>query len=167
MSARDCGAAIAMLAFTGCGGDGGAASAPQAAIPFELERLGGGSVGLESYRGKLLLLDFWATWCPPCVLEVPELNAFYAEHREAGVEVLAIAVDGDAPELEGFSREHGIAYPVAIGGEELARRYGGSAFPFHVLVSADGRVLERLEPGFHDRLELADLVARHRAAPGS
>jgi hypothetical protein len=73
-------------------------------------------------------------------------------------------VDGDAPELESFAREHGVAYPIAIGSAELALRYGGEAFPFHVLVSPDGRVLERLEPGFHDRSELDELVARYGAA---
>jgi thiol-disulfide isomerase/thioredoxin len=158
---RAFGAALVLASLLGCRPGGGAVAGADPAAPFELERLGGGSVALESYRGKLLLLDFWATWCPPCVLEVPELNAFYAEQRARGVEVLAIAVDGDAPELESFAREHGVAYPIAIGSAELALRYGGQAFPFHVLVSPDGRVLERLEPGFHDRAELDDLVARH------
>jgi thiol-disulfide isomerase/thioredoxin len=164
VTTRACGAALVLASLLGCRPGGGAAVGADPAVPFELARLGGGSVGLDSYRGKLLLLDFWATWCPPCVLEVPELNAFYAEHRARGVEVLAIAVDGDAPELESFAREHGVAYPIAIGSAELALRYGGEAFPFHVLVSPDGRVLERLEPGFHDKGELDELVARYAAA---
>jgi peroxiredoxin len=131
-------------------------------VPFDLERLGGGRARLSDYRGQLLLLDFWATWCPPCVLEVPEIDAFAREHGSRGVAVLAISVDGDRPEaLQAFVTEHGVAYPVAIGSEELARRYGATAFPFHVLVSPDGTVLERLLPGFHDREELRELVARH------
>jgi thiol-disulfide isomerase/thioredoxin len=163
VTARACGVALVLALSLGCGPGGSAIANSEPAVPFELERLGGGSVRLDNYRGKLLLLDFWATWCPPCVLEVPELNAFYAEHRERGVDVLAIAVDGDAAALESFAREHGVAYPIAIGSAELALRYGGQAFPFHVLVAPDGRVLERLEPGFHSRDELDELIARHLA----
>jgi thiol-disulfide isomerase/thioredoxin len=150
-----------LLALAACG-RGGAPGAPEHAAPFDLERLGGGRARLEDYRGKLLLIDFWATWCPPCVLEIPEIDAFWREHRERGVDVLAIAVESERAEaLQAWVSQNGVAYPVALGSEELARRYGATAFPFHVLVSADGRVLERLLPGYHDRDALRALVARH------
>ncbi len=125
---------------------------------FELS----GGVRLTDYSGKLVLLNFWATWCPPCVLEIPELNAFYAEHRERGVELLAIAIDVDeAEELAAWTRERGVEYPVAIGDTDVAQLYGAEMFPFHVLVSPEGRIVERLTPGFHDREELAELIQRH------
>jgi thiol-disulfide isomerase/thioredoxin len=153
---------LLLLALAACGRGGPAG--PEQAAAFDLERLGGGRARLSDYRGKLLLLDFWATWCPPCALEVPEIDAFYREHRDRGVEVLAISVDGErAGALQAWVTENGVGYPVALGGEDLARRYGATAFPFHVLVSADGRVLERLLPGYHDREELRELVARHLA----
>ena len=136
--------------------------ASEPAPPFDLERVDGGRTRLADLEGKLVVLDFWATWCPPCVMEVPELNAFHAEHQGSGVELLAIAIDGeDRGLLETWLEEHGVAYPVAIGDEELARQYGAEAFPFHVLISRDGRVLERLDPGYHDRSELRALVERH------
>ena len=132
------------------------------AQPFDLERAKGGRIRLADLEGKLVVLDFWATWCPPCVMEVPELNAFYAEHQGSDVELLAIAIDGeDRDLLATWLDEHDVAYPVAIGDEELARQYGADAFPFHVLISRDGRVLERLEPGYHDRSELRALIERH------
>jgi thiol-disulfide isomerase/thioredoxin len=119
-------------------------------------------VRLEDLRGQLVLIDFWATWCPPCVLEIPELNAFYAEHRDDGVELLAIAIDVDDPaELAEWTAERGVQYPVALGDVTLARLYGAEQFPFHLLISPEGRILERLTPGYHDREELAALIARH------
>ncbi len=153
-------ALLLALALAACGRSGN--PGPEPATAFDLERLGGGRARLVDYRGKLLLLDFWATWCPPCVLEVPEIDAFWREHRERGVEVLAISVEGERAEaLQAWVAGNGVGYPVALGSEELARRYGATAFPFHVLVSADGHVLERLLPGYHDREDLRELVARH------
>ncbi len=130
---------------------------------FDFERLQGGRVTLGELRGKTVLLDFWATWCPPCVLEIPELNAVYKAHRQDGVEILAISVDGDkGEELAQWVEEHGIRYPVVLGSTEVAREFGAYQFPFHVLIGPDGRVLERLTPGFHDREELRELLERHR-----
>jgi thiol-disulfide isomerase/thioredoxin len=131
-------------------------------IPFDLARPDGGRVHSDDLRGRYALLDFWATWCPPCVLEIPEMNAIYERYRERGLEVLAISVDELPPdELQAWLRENGVAYPVALGTEDLARRYGGFGFPFHVLVSPEGEIVERLTPGFHDREELAAVVERH------
>jgi thiol-disulfide isomerase/thioredoxin len=165
-AARLRGALVALLALA-CGAEAdapGAAASQRAAEPFSLELLGGGLVALDDFRGRYLLIDFWATWCPPCILEIPELNAFYAERRD-GVELLAISVDqADAVDLDAWAREQGISYPVARGSEDLAQAYFAEAFPFHVLVGPDGRILESLDPGFHDRDELRDLVARHRPA---
>jgi peroxiredoxin len=156
------GAAAAGLLASACGIES-ETPGEEPALAFDLELLEGGRVTLADLRGRLVLLDFFATWCPPCALEVPELNAIHAEQRAAGVEVLGVAVDGDDPAaLHAFAAEHAIGYPVALGGEELARRYGASGFPYHVLVSPDGRVLERLVPGYHDREEFRALLARHR-----
>jgi peroxiredoxin/CRP-like cAMP-binding protein len=132
----------------------------EAAPPFELDRLGGGSVRLADLRGKVVVLDFWATWCPPCVLEVPELNAFYARHREQGVELLAISIDEiGRDEVRRWAEEQGVGYPILHGDVELAHAYRAFEFPYHVVVSREGRIVRRLEPGFHDRDELAQAVA--------
>ena len=150
----------ALLVIAGCSPAGGRME-PRESIPFDLEGLDGTRIRTEDLRGRFVLLDFWATWCPPCVLEIPELNAFHEEYQDRA-ELLAVSIDDlEAGELSAWLQDNGAAFRVAIGTEELARQYGAHGFPFHVLVSPEGMVLETLTPGFHDRDELAALVDRH------
>ena len=98
------------------------------------------------------------------MLEIPELNAFHERYRGDGVAVLGVSIDDEErEELAEWAEEHGIRYPVVLGNTEIARRYGAMQFPFHVLVGPDGKVLERLTPGFHDREEFEALLRRHRS----
>ncbi len=137
-------------------------STAEPATEFELDGAFGGQVTLEELRGTTVLLDFWATWCPPCVLEVPELNAFYVEHRGSGVEVVAISLDArNRQSVEKWIDEEGLQYPVAFGTPELAHTYGVDGLPYHVLIGPGGSILERLPPGYHDHQELNELLARH------
>jgi peroxiredoxin len=146
----------------GCGEPARTIAEPAPA--FDLPLVGGGRVSLDALRGQAALLDFWATWCEPCVREIPELNALQQELRATGVRIVAISIDALPPEeLARWVHEHGIEYPVALASVDLATAYGADAFPFHVLLGPDGSVLERLEAGFHDREELRALVARHAA----
>jgi len=165
-----------MIAALGCGQEraqtpaGTAASAPATALlsdtapPFDLPLVGGGNVTLESLRGQTVLVDFWATWCPPCLREIPELNAISREFDGKGARVLAISVDGLTLEALGdWLAERDAKYPVALGDTDLAGRYGADGFPFHVVIGPDGKVRERLSSGFHDRDELRSVLTRHLA----
>jgi len=156
----------AIAACISCGRESGApAPAPKndPAPNFDLPLVGGGSVSLASLKGQTVLIDFWATWCPPCVTEVPELNAVSKELHGSNQRILAISVDSLTAEALGdWLKERDVTYPVALGDSDLAGLYGADAFPFHVVVGPDGKVLERLESGFHDREQLRAVLARHR-----
>jgi peroxiredoxin len=145
-----------------CSPEAERAPSGEPAPEFEVRRLDGSLLRLSDLRGRAVLLDFWATWCPPCLLEIPELNAVWARARGAGVEVLALSID-ELPleELAAWVHKEGIEYPVAHTSIELALAYGGDQFPYHVLVGPQGQVLERLSPGYHDRRDLLALLERH------
>jgi peroxiredoxin len=154
---------VAALALISCGGE----AKPPAGDPapaFDLPLVGGGRVSLASLHGQTVLVDFWATWCPPCLLEIPELNAVSQELAGSDARVLAISVDGLTLEaLAEWVGEKGVKYPVALADTELATAFGADAFPFHVVIGPDGHVRERLASGFHERAELRAALARHAA----
>lgn len=103
---------------------------------------------LKSFAGRPLLLNFWATWCPPCVQELPMLNAFYREHAAQGWQVLGLAVDQPAS-VRRFLQHTPLQFPVGLaglGGADLSRSLGNlsGALPFTVVLDArQGRVLQR------------------------
>lgn len=107
----------------------------------------GGRLAMQSLRGRPLLLNFWATWCPPCVEEMPLLDAFYRENSPNGWQVLGLAVDQTEP-VRSFLRRQPMSFPIVLAGMEgldlsktLGNRAGG--LPFSVLFGADGSVLTR------------------------
>jgi len=144
----------------GAAGNGG-----ESAPDFALQALGGEEVRLADLRGKTVIIDFWATWCPPCEFQVPELNAFYEEHAAAGdVEVLGISVDTEGPDVVGkWVAEKQVRYPILLGSDDLARRYGAVGFPTLVIVAPDGSVDSR-HVGLIERAELEKALESQRAA---
>ena len=102
---------------------------------------------LESFRGKPLLINFWATWCPPCVDELPLINAFYKQHRANGWQVIGLAIDKPASVLA-FLQKTPLDFPVAVeplNGSDLARQMGNpsGSLPFSVAISAQGGIVQR------------------------
>lgn len=109
--------------------------------------LDGAPLAMASLRGRPLLLNFWATWCPPCVEELPLLNRFYAERRAQGWQVLGLAVD-QAAAVQKFVQRLPLDFPVALagpGGAQLGRSLGNlqGGLPFTVVLGADGRIAHR------------------------
>lgn len=119
----------------------------------------GTTLSMASFRGRPLLLNFWATWCPPCVEELPLINAFYQENKAKGWQVLGLAVDNLAP-VQSFLKKTPLDFPVGLAGlsgAELGRSLGNltGSLPFSVVLGADGQVLQRKL----GRLKAADLAA--------
>lgn len=114
---------------------------------LEFDTPAGPRLALQSLRGQPLLINFWATWCPPCIEELPLLNAFYQENRLKGWQVLGVAVDKLAP-VQAFMGRQPLTFPVVLAGMDglsLSRYLGNQAggLPFSVLIGASGAILHR------------------------
>ena len=120
---------------------------PQGFWGLSLQTPEGATLELSRLQGKPLLLNFWATWCPPCVEEFPLLDAFYRENSAKGWQVLGVAVDR-VESVQAFLRKTSVTFPVVmagLGGTELGRSFGNQAggLPFTVVLGADGTVAHR------------------------
>ena len=130
---------------------------------FALETLDGETLRLSDLRGKIVVVDFWATWCAPCEFQVPALNDFWETHEAAGdVEVLGVSVDFEGPEVVAeWVEEKGVKYKVLLGGEDVARRFGAYGFPTLYVVAPDGFVASE-HVGLIDMDDLEAAIARQR-----
>lgn len=135
----------------------------QAAPEFELETLDGKTLRLSDLRGKIVVVDFWATWCAPCEFQVPALNDFWRTHKASGdVEVLGVSVDFEGPEVVAeWVEEKGVEYTVLLGGEDVARRFGAYGFPTLYVVAPDGFV-DSEHVGLIDMDDLEAAIERQR-----
>lgn len=113
---------------------------------FTLPSLDGKAVSLSSYRGKVVMVHFWATWCPPCVEELPALERLYHAYVGKDLEVLTISVDeGGASDVGQFMRKNEFALPVLLNpGQSVARAYGTFKFPETYLVDREGIVRRKI-----------------------
>lgn len=110
---------------------------PDVAPAFTLSDLAGKPVTLAELKGRRVVLNFWATWCAPCLAELPMLKAFAAAHPE--LTVVGVAVDEPGPVRARVARSE-LAYPVVIGTREVVEAYGVQSFPTTVVVDEEGRV---------------------------
>ncbi len=128
-----------------------------AAPDFELPLLEGGTLRLSDYRGSIVLLDFWATWCPPCRMAIPHLIKLYDSLKTEGVVVIGIALDqtGSAG-VQKFVDQFQITYPIVMGDAKVVADYGNfTNIPVSFLIDQYGRITERYV-GFRPRQVYGD-----------
>ena len=120
---------------------GGKAVSLPLAPDFSVTDLSGQTLQLSRYRGKVVVLNFWATWCSPCRSEIPRFVGFENKYGGDGFEIIGISLDDDPKRVRGFYQLLGMNYPVAIGDASLAERYGGVlGLPVSFLIGRDGRI---------------------------
>ncbi len=139
---------LTVLLTMGCGNGSGAG---KPAPDFLLEDISGGKVSLKGLRGKVVIIDFWATWCPPCLMSIPELVGLQEKYRENGLTIVGISVDDPGQvsdrDLAAFMEKTRINYPVARVNGRVLRDYfsndGNMAIPTMFLVDRQGMMVEK------------------------
>jgi thiol-disulfide isomerase/thioredoxin len=136
-------------------------NAPGQEIAIKGKTLDGQEIDLDKLKGKVVLVDFWATWCPPCRRELPNIQAMYEKYHEQGFEVIGVSVDQKKEELQKFLKEAKLPWPTiydhgAAPGQQLQERYGVLFIPETFLVDRAGKVVSLEAHG----AELGVLLAR-------
>jgi thiol-disulfide isomerase/thioredoxin len=117
---------------------------PEAAPSFQLRDLSGNTISSADWKGKVVLLNFWATWCPPCREEIPELISLQKEYKDR-LQIVGVSEDDDPPQkVLQFVQHAGMNYPVVMATDQLTDAYGGvPALPTSFVIDTKGRVLQR------------------------
>lgn len=139
--------------------------AVHAAAGFSMKDTDGQRHRLDGYRGKWVLVNFWATWCPPCVEEIPELSELYDARKGRDLVVLGVAMEyADSQGVIDFAREHKMSYPLVLGSERLAAQIGKvKVLPATYIYDPQGKlVLRRIGP--ISRAEIEVVIGKYGAA---
>lgn len=117
------------------------------AYNFTLPTTDGKQLKLSDYKGKVVILDFWATWCPPCRKGIPDLVELKKKYGSKGVEIIGISVDQETkPDVVPFIKEYGINYPIVYGNTSVYQQYGGiRAIPTSFIIDKEGKVVASYE----------------------
>jgi cytochrome c biogenesis protein CcmG/thiol:disulfide interchange protein DsbE len=136
---------------------------------FTLESLDGKNMRLSDLRGKAVLLNFWATWCGPCKIEMPWFVDLQNKYGADGLQIVGVAMDDSSKEdIAKFAKEMGVNYPVLLGKEAVGDQYGGvPALPESFFISRDGKIVDKII-GLRGRAEIEDSIKKALSAePGS
>jgi peroxiredoxin len=130
------------------------AVATKAAAPdFTLRTMEGPNLRLQEQRGRVVLVNFWATWCGPCRQELPQLNKLYDKYRGSGFVLLGVNIDDDARTATELATKLGVRFPVLLDTDKkVSRQYDMSAMPATLMIDRDGRV-RYIHRGYRDGVE--------------
>ena len=150
------GLALAVAAFAGD-------KAPQ----FSLDNMKGEKVALADFAGKAVILDFWATWCPPCREEIPHFNELYTAYKDKGLVVLGISIDrGGKKAIEDFLKNNSVKYPILLGNNTISNVYQRfvpeaqrNAIPFTFIIDKKGEI-SQVWVGYTEKAEFEKAIKK-------
>ncbi len=136
--------AIGFLSYLYFSSEGSSASSDISEIPtFEIETITGQKLNSEDLKGKVILINFWATWCPPCREEMPYFENIYKKYKDKGFTIIAISVDVNESFVKDFIKDYGVSFPVAMDKEGLSDMYGVSSLPMSFLYDKGGKLVKK------------------------
>ncbi len=109
---------------------------------FNLKTIDGRTISLSDLRGKVVLINFWATWCPPCKEEIPLFIDVYKKYKDKGFEILAISTDTSAETVKKFANEYKIPFPVLVDDGKVSNLYSIQGLPTSLLIGRDGKIVK-------------------------
>lgn len=150
---------LAIVCFSCSKGEKGAASTENSAAPsFVLADLNNNKVSLDTYKGKVVMLEFFASWCPPCQMSAPDVKSIYEKYRGRGLVVLAVSLDGGTEAkaaVSSFVKEFGLTYPALMDDGKTSKQYGVISIPTSFIIDRKGKIRNKhigLIPDFSNTL---------------
>ena len=126
----------------------------KAAPDFALKDLGGKDISFDDYKGKVVFLNFWATWCPPCRQEIPGFIEAYEKYKGDGLVILGVAVSDRENSVKSYVEKSKMTYPVAMGDTKIVKDYDpGNAIPTTIVIDRDGNIFHK-HVGFMDQSQV-------------
>jgi cytochrome c biogenesis protein CcmG/thiol:disulfide interchange protein DsbE len=148
--------AIFMLFALWCGGEkegkrveaGKMETEGKESVSFTLNTIYGEEFSLDKHKGKVIIINFWATWCPPCRAEIPSFVKLYREYAERGLVIVGISLDQGGNVLgkvRSFAENYDINYPIVIGNKDVVMKFGGiKAIPTTFVIDRDGKIVKKI-----------------------
>ncbi len=155
--------AIGLLSYLYISSDESHTTSDIGEIPsIEIETITGQKLNLSDLKGKIVLINFWATWCPPCREEMPYFEEIYRRYREKGFTIIAVSVDANENFVKDFVKDYDISFPVSMDKEGLSDMFGVSSLPMSFLYDESGKLIKR-KIGAYFSLEedLKELLSLH------
>jgi len=116
----------------------------KAKLNMKLKDMSGATVNLADFKGKVILLNFWATWCGPCKVEIPEFVRAYEEHKDKGFVVLGVSIDDTADQLKKFAAQYKVNYPMLLNQDDVEEAFGPIyGVPVSFFIGRDGLICRR------------------------
>lgn len=131
-------AAVLLISLASCGAPAGSRQAPELILPD----LAGKTMDLASFRGKPVLVSFWATWCEPCRVEMPEVEALF-RRSNGRFSIIGVSMDDDALKIPPFLKEHKVTFPIVVADRKVTASYAVRGLPTAFLIDAEGRIARR------------------------